>query len=177
MGLEDLRRKYEKMASKINASSADLGRKTIYRFDKYCRHCGAGLLKIGVGPHYRKLPLLLWDKSYCSWECEEKGPNRNKRFIVIKESKNRNKENLIEDLAFVSLEILKEEALLSPVLKSIKHAEENYNSLMGKMHYMEFKTGAKWGKSKYYYWLNKLLHSSFASPPIQAEEEHAQSSF
>lgn len=151
--MSNLKFKYEKLAAKVMSSSFDYERGTIYVFQKYCKHCGSGLIK----PHSwdPKEDKKLWKKSFCSDECQEIGP-RFFQAISVKPSETYHRRDYpIEEMAFIALEIQKEEKNEIPLIALVRKTNEAFKLLSEKMRFMEIETQEKWYPSKWFYWLSR----------------------
>lgn len=147
--------KYQRLAHRLLSSSVDYGRQTIYLFQKYCKRCGEGLQKLAPGNiHLKK---TLWRKSFCSEECLEEGARKFHTFpITVKPNHpNNKKESVIEEMAFLAVEMKREEEQEAPISKLIRETF-GFKFLSEKLRFLEVMTGELWMPSRYYFWLNKL---------------------
>jgi len=152
--MSNLRYKYERLFAKATHSSFDYERGTIYVFKKYCRACGEGLTRPNMwDPREEK---ALWKKSFCCDECKQNGV-RDLPTIKIKPSDSQYRDNYpLEEMAFVALEIQKEEEKIPPLLRLIAKADQGFNLLSEKLRFLEVETSDKWYPSKFFYWLGKI---------------------
>lgn len=152
--MSNLKLKYERLAAKVFSSPFDYERGTIFVFDKYCKHCGEGLTKPAQWDH--REDKALWRKSFCSDECLEFGARHFERLSIKPSTINHKTDYPIEEMAFIALEIQKEEAKEAPLMRLIRKANETFNLLSEKLRFLEIETDEKWYASKWFYWMNKM---------------------
>lgn len=152
--MQSLRDKYAELVSRATSSSIDYGRLTIYSFPKHCKHCGEGLAQGKV-----RIKKSLWRKSYCSEECQELGPSKQRKYSLTAKSGGHptsSRELAMEELAFIGLQIEREESKLPPMIRLVVRADKAFNLLSEKLSFLEIESGEEWTPSKFYYWLNKI---------------------
>lgn len=148
-----LRERYELLLSKTaSPKSVDFGRPAIYRFDKFCKRCNTGMHK--PRREDRRILKALFRKGFCSSICFEKGAlNKTTPSPIGNQQTDhsvRTKNHIVEELAFVSLDIEKQESKLSPLVNMALFAERTFRLLSEKLRWMEVQTGQYFYPNKFY---------------------------
>lgn len=152
----NLRERLERLYSKAAfPKSVDFYRPAMYRFDKYCKCCHSGMKK--PAQHERRELKSLFRKGYCSKQCQIVGP------VPLKQGANlcgdhakARSENVIEEYAFLSVELSKRESNLKPIQNLLMYAERTFTLMSEKLRFMEVQTGEKWYPNKLYRTLEKI---------------------
>lgn len=135
---------------------SDCTRVTIYTFEKNCKACGAGMMK--PERHHPRVKKALFKSSYCSDKCKVEGPRRG--HMVAKSVKptvsNQKSTVSLDDLVTASKALEEFEKRVPPFARAIKVVDERYKLLSEKLSFMEFITGERWTKSKFYFWKNRI---------------------
>lgn len=149
--------KYQRLSERAtSAKSIDYGRATIYVFDKHCRHCGKGLIK--PRSNDRRTIRALWKQSYCAKICEDQGKRIfSDHSVTVKSGTPSHKQEFtVEELAFLGLELKRQDDARQPLLRLIHRAENLFSLLSEKLRFLEIQTGESWEASRFYYWLAKI---------------------
>lgn len=156
----DQRIKYQLLYEQVTSpQSVEHGRETIYYFEKYCRHCGEGLIEPGC--NVKKIKVLLWNRGYCSPKCRELGPRKNvqgncRAGLGERLSFQPARVSPVEEMAFIALRIKREDETESKMQHLIRTALNSFRLISEKLRFLEIETGDRWYKSKWYYWLDRL---------------------
>jgi len=152
-----LKRRYELLFERVSSpKSLDVGRSTIYSFERYCKNCNKGLIR--PERHHKKEARGLFSKSYCSIKCKQKGKRKESTFpLKIKEEYATSKVSIenIEEMAFCSLLSTSYDNQKNQISRFVRIANKQFQLLSEKLSYLERKTGQRWYCSKFYYWLKK----------------------
>lgn len=157
MSLLNLDAKYQLFFAKAaSPKSCDGSRVAIYRFEKFCRHCGAGLSKPAI--HDPRIERKLYKFSYCSEECKEIGPHSRGLFVrsVKTHISGKPSTTAIDDMVDISKAIDAIEKKMPPFVKLLREANSRFNILSEKLSYLEMMTKEKWGHSRFYYWMERI---------------------
>ena len=152
-----LESKYQRLFDKASSpKTLDIGRSTIYAFDRYCKHCGQGLIQ--PKRFDRRTLKALFKKSFCSDKCKKLGKREESTFPISANGSppGVKKEHIVEEMAFIAIELQKRDKVSHPVLKLIQRARQNYRLLSEQLAFLEAWTGEKWYESKFYYWVSKI---------------------
>ncbi len=149
--------KYQLLFEKcISPKALDCSRGTYYTFEKYCRHCLAGLKK--TARHDPRPEKALYKKSYCSNKCKNLGPVDDSTFKrSVKQSASPAASPMaLDDMASLSIAIERMESRLPKFVKLVLQAEFSYRLISEKLSFLEMQTNVRWDESKFYYWARKL---------------------
>lgn len=152
----DIRDKLERLYLKAAyPKSVDFYRPTMYRFDKFCKCCHAGLKKAEF--HDRREKKALYGKGFCSKECQIIGPQSFDQVCHSSPDHNRSKgQHYVEEFAFLSAQIARMETKLKPVQNLLLFAERTFSLMSEKLRFMEMQTGEKWYPNKLYRTLERI---------------------
>jgi hypothetical protein len=153
----DLETKYQMLFERAaSPKSLDVGRATIFSFEKYCKHCGKGMQR--PARFDRRLVKALWSKSFCRDECKDLGKRDEiESSMTVKGGAPSHKnEHTVEEMAFIALELKKRDNVAHPVVKLILKAKASYRLLSEQLGFLERYTGEKWNAGKFYYWAGKI---------------------
>jgi len=143
----DLKDRHRQLLEKaVSPQSVDIGRGAIFIFDKYCRHCGAGLTE--PEPYEKKGYLKLYRKSYCSERCGVQGPTRHATQRIKNSRSFRKKIHLVEYAAFIALKIKR--ANLDNTERLAMFADHRFRLLSEKLAWMEVQTGKNFYPKAFY---------------------------
>jgi len=165
---------YEKYQMLVNQctspKSSDCIRSTIYRFDKWCKCCNAGMAK--PVSHEKKSIKSLFRKGFCSERCSKSNvkkinigsicSGKHEGFVSSFSRTSHDDQHIkpdptkIEDMVSLSIAVDRMDKKMPPFAKLIRQAEFEFNLLSEKLSFLEMSTGDTWGSSKYYFWLNKI---------------------
>lgn len=145
----NLRQRYEMLYSKAaSPKSVDFGRPAIFRFEKYCKHCNSGLGK--PKREDRRTAKALFRKGFCSSHCFAKGAVCSSQALVSGDHSVRSKNHVVEEFAFISKEIERQESSNAPIVNMALYADRTFRLLSEKMRWMEIQTGQAYYPNKFY---------------------------
>lgn len=146
-----IKEKYEYLYLKaISPKSVDCARGTIYRYEKNCKACNAGIAK--PERHDKRDKKYLFKKGFCSLRCLKIGANQKSTFekLSTSESFAPSKQFIVEDLAFASLELQRQNNRMSEIQRMVSIADRTFNLISEKLAWLEKHTGEMWYPVKFY---------------------------
>jgi hypothetical protein len=153
----DLDLKYQRLWEKsASPKSLDVGRATIFSFEKYCKHCAQGMFK--PPRHELRARKALWSKGFCGEKCKALGKRDPllSSVTVKAGAPNHKNEHTVEEMAFISLELQKRDKVAHPAVKLVLRAIASFRLLSERLAFLESFTGEGWTSSKFYYWAGKI---------------------
>lgn len=150
-----LKNQYLKLFDKAQGKALDPTRGTIYTFEKYCLCCGQGMQRPAQWD--KKTKKKLFRVSFCTDICKDKGERFTGSFAVKAGSSDVGRRDVypVEELAFVAVELKREQEAMNPIKRLVYMARQNFNLLSESLSFLEAETGDRWSESKMYYWYNK----------------------
>lgn len=153
--MELLKRRYLRLREKALGKALNPAHGAIFQFPKFCRACGTGMTTPSAWD--KRAIKKLFKSGYHSEKCREKGETFVGTFPMKAPGSEPTSTGTyaVEEMAFVSLEIKREEEKMNPMKLLVYRARQAFRLLSEQLAYLECETGESWNSAKCRYWMGK----------------------